>query len=98
MARLAEQVIAQLAGGRAVVAGLPGVICEGYSLSMRIEELEAAVRLLSPEGRAAFREWFAEFDAQEWNRQLEADVATGRLDWLIDEAREDRQAGRCTDR
>ena len=54
---------------------------------------------LSPRDlRAAFRAWFAEFDAQEWDRQFEADVAAGRLDWLIEEAREDLKAGRCTDR
>ena len=63
-----------------------------------VQELEAAVRQLSPEDRAAFRAWFAEFDAQEWDRQLEADVAAGRLDWLVDEALADRQAGRGTDR
>jgi hypothetical protein len=63
-----------------------------------VEDLEAAVQRLSPEERAAFRAWFAEFDANEWDRQLEADVTAGRLDWLAAEALADRQAGRCTDR
>jgi hypothetical protein len=63
-----------------------------------IEELEAAVQRLSPEDRVAFRAWFAEFDAQEWDRQLEADIAAGRLDWLAAEALAERRAGRCTDR
>ncbi len=63
-----------------------------------VEELEAAVQRLSPEERAAFRAWFAEFDAQEWDAQLEADVAAGRLDWLVAEALSDRAAGRLTDR
>jgi hypothetical protein len=63
-----------------------------------LEELEAAVQRLSPQDRATFRAWFAEFDAEEWDRQLEADVAAGRLDWLVAEAWADRQAGRCTDR
>jgi outer membrane murein-binding lipoprotein Lpp len=63
-----------------------------------VEELEAAVQRLSPDERAAFRAWYAEFDANEWDRQLEADVAAGRLDWLAAEALADRQAGRCTDR
>jgi hypothetical protein len=63
-----------------------------------VEQLEEAVRRLSPEERAAFRAWFAKFDAEEWDRQLEADVNAGRLDWLADEARQDLQAGRCTDR
>ncbi len=63
-----------------------------------VEELEAAVERLSPVDRAAFRAWFAEFDAQEWDRQLESDASAGRLDWLVVEALADRQAGRCTDR
>jgi hypothetical protein len=47
---------------------------------------------------ATFREWYAHFDAGKWDRQLESDVASGRLDWLIAEAQNDRKAGRCTDR
>ena len=63
-----------------------------------VQEIEDAVRQLTDEQRAAFRAWFADFDAQEWDRQIESDVKTGKLDWLIAEARADRQAGRCTDR
>ncbi|MEX2140676.1 MAG: hypothetical protein WD894_15545 [Pirellulales bacterium] len=63
-----------------------------------VEELEAAVQRLSPEDRAVFRAWFAEFDAAEWDRQFEDDVTAGRLDWLVAEARQDRDTGRCTDR
>jgi len=63
-----------------------------------VQEIEDAVRQLTADQRAAFRAWFAEFDAQEWDRRIESDVATGKLDWLIDEAKADRQAGRCTDR
>lgn len=63
-----------------------------------IQQIEDAVRQLSAEERAAFRAWFAEFDAEEWDRQLGADVSAGRLDWLINEARQDLREGRCTDR
>jgi hypothetical protein len=63
-----------------------------------VDEIEEALRRLSPEDRAAFRKWFSEFDADEWDRQFEADVAAGRLDWLIAEAQKDLQEGRCIDR
>jgi hypothetical protein len=63
-----------------------------------VQEIEDAVKQLTADERAAFRAWFAEFDAGEWDRQLETDVAAGKLDWLISEARADREAGRCTDR
>jgi hypothetical protein len=62
------------------------------------KRLEDAVRSLSAEERAVFRAWFAEFDAEEWDRQIEADVAAGRLDWLVQEALQDKREGRCTDR
>jgi hypothetical protein len=63
-----------------------------------IHEIEEAIRQLSPLDRAAVRDWLAELDAMEWDHQLEADVAAGRLDWLADEARQDLKSGRCTDR
>ena len=62
-----------------------------------VQEIQDAVRHLSTEELAAFREWFAEFDAGLWDRQLEADIAAGRLDKLADEALQDLREGRCTD-
>ena len=62
-----------------------------------VQEIKAAVSDLSPENLAAFRAWFAEFDALLWDRQLEADVASGRLDQLGDGALQDLREGRCTD-
>jgi hypothetical protein len=63
-----------------------------------VTEVEEALRRMTPEERTAFRAWYAEFDAEEWDRQLEADAAAGKLDWLIAEARNDKKEGRCTDR
>jgi len=63
-----------------------------------VQEIEEAIQQLSPPERTAFRAWFAAFDSQEWDRQIENDVAAGKMDWLIAEARSDQQAGRCTDR
>jgi hypothetical protein len=63
-----------------------------------VEQIEEAVRKLSPQERVVFRAWFAAYDAEEWDRQLEADVEAGRLDWLIDEAKRDLREGRSTER
>jgi hypothetical protein len=63
-----------------------------------VEEIEAAVARLSTSELAAFRRWYTEFDAELWDRQLDADVAAGRLDWLVEETLRDRDDGRCTDR
>jgi len=62
-----------------------------------VEEIENAIVKLPPEGFAALRAWFAEFDAAAWDRQLEQDVAEGRLDRLAEEALQDLREGRCTD-
>ena len=62
-----------------------------------IQEIEAAVALLSPQELAEFRSWFNRFDAEAWDRQFEEDAVSGRLDALANEALEDLHAGRCTD-
>ena len=62
-----------------------------------VREIEQAVQQLAGADLAAFRQWFAEFDAGVWDRQLEQDAAAGRLDDLAHEARGDVDQGRCTD-
>ena len=52
----------------------------------KIESLEKEIEGLSPQELKAFRRWFAEFDAALWDRELERDVAAGKLDRLADEA------------
>jgi hypothetical protein len=59
-----------------------------------VEEIERAVSELTPDDLRRFREWFADFDAELWDRQMERDVAAGRLDVLIEEAREEYRSGR----
>jgi hypothetical protein len=62
-----------------------------------VREIEDAIRKLPDVDLVALRAWFAEFDAATWDRQLERDVAAGRLDALADEALQDAREGRCTD-
>lgn len=54
-----------------------------------VQDIENAIRHLSPEDLAAFRAWFSAFDAEAWDRQFEDDVAAGRLDQLAEEALQD---------
>jgi hypothetical protein len=56
------------------------------TLMRTVEEIEAAIKQLSPDEMAAFRAWYAELDAAAWDRQIAEDEAAGRLDWLIQEA------------
>ncbi|MEM8601270.1 MAG: hypothetical protein AAGF99_15230 [Bacteroidota bacterium] len=61
---------------------------------MSVQELEAAIAKLPPDQLAALGEWFDEYRADEWDRQIEADAKAGRLDALVAEAQEDIAAGR----
>jgi len=60
----------------------------------KIELLEKQIRELSRDELAELRQWFAEFDAELWDRQMEADVKAGRLDRLAEEALQEFAAGR----
>ena len=59
-----------------------------------IEQLEQRIERLSREELARFRAWFIEFDAQCWDRQIEADAKAGKLDRLVDESIADYKAGK----
>jgi hypothetical protein len=62
-----------------------------------IEEIEEQIRSLSAAEFAEFRKWYAEFDAQAWDKQIEADVKASKLDALGEAARRARSAGRSTE-
>jgi hypothetical protein len=59
-----------------------------------IGKLEDQVKKLSPKELAEFRVWFAEFDAQVWDRQIEADSSSGKLEHLIQDAVAEYKAGK----
>ena len=62
-----------------------------------LQEIEQAVGQLSSDDLSTFRSWFAEFDAQVWDRQFEEDVASDRLNSLAERALKHLQEGNCTD-
>jgi len=57
-----------------------------------VKSIEDAVKLLAPQDLAEFRRWFSEFDTATWDRQIEQDLAEGRLDGMLAEAQADYQA------
>ena len=60
-----------------------------------LEELEKRIRNLAPDELAKFRAWFVEFDHVLWDRQIESDAKSGRLDRLANEALADYKAGKA---
>lgn len=58
-----------------------------------VKSIEQAVQSLPPLELAQFRRWFAEFDGSAWDRQIEQDAASGKLEALAAEALADHRAG-----
>jgi hypothetical protein len=59
-----------------------------------VEQIEDRIKNLSPEELARLRAWFAEFDAQAWDKQIEADSKTGKLNHLIEKSMAEHKAGK----
>ncbi|MCH8024547.1 MAG: hypothetical protein IIB43_07560 [Candidatus Marinimicrobia bacterium] len=59
----------------------------------KVEELEREVQELSRRQLADFREWFREYDADQWDRKIEADLREGKLDKIAEEALAEHKAG-----
>lgn len=53
----------------------------------RVEEIERAIRQLSPDEFADVARWIRETQQERWDRQLDADAAVGKLEFLREEAR-----------
>lgn len=60
----------------------------------KVERLEQEVQKLSRAELFAFRNWFRQFDADEWDMQIEEDVRSGKLDKLVKKALAEHKAGR----
>ncbi len=63
---------------------------------MSVQELESAVTTLPANELRQFAQWFEEYFANQWDAQISADIASGRLNALLDEADADFTAGTCT--
>ena len=60
----------------------------------KLEKIEEAVAQLPDDEFWRLAEWFAELQAERWDRQIEEDAKAGRLDKLADQALADLRAGR----
>ncbi len=63
-----------------------------------VQEIEKAVAHLPRPDLDKFGIWFKAFDADAWDKQFEEDVQSGKLDHLADQALDDLNHGRCTER
>jgi len=63
----------------------------------KVEELVQAIKQLSWEERAELNRLLYGWEDDDWDRQMEADAAGGKLDKLIDRLKEDEKSGRLMD-
>ncbi|MHC5727031.1 MAG: hypothetical protein ACYT04_37835 [Nostoc sp.] len=47
---------------------------------LTLEQIESAILQLSPDEYKKLIEWFADLDYERWDKQLEKDVADGKLE------------------
>jgi hypothetical protein len=52
----------------------------------KVQELERAVAALPAREYGRFRRWFLEEDWKKWDRQIEEDSLSGKLDFLTEQA------------
>ena len=53
---------------------------------MSVREIEQAIAKLPAEELTELAAWFSDYLADKWDKQIERDLKTGRLDGLIKEA------------
>jgi len=61
-----------------------------------VQALEMAVSQLSDNELMQFSEWFEEFVADQWDKKIEADILSGRLDVAGKRADDEFLAGRAS--
>ncbi len=63
----------------------------------KLEQIMSAIESLSDRDFVQLRKWFSEKDWEKWDRQIEEDSTTGKLDFLLKEALEEKQEGKLRD-
>jgi hypothetical protein len=63
----------------------------------RVEEIERAIQELSHDEFAQIAQRFHAIEQERWDAELDRDASSGKLDFLIAEAQEDRKHGRLKD-
>ena len=62
----------------------------------KVKLIEQQIKALPSEEIAQLRTWFLEFDWALWDRQLERDIAAGRLDIFAEKALPESADGKTT--
>jgi len=59
-----------------------------------VEEILRSIESLPEKDYVRLREWFSERDWEKWDRQIETDSELGKLDFLAEEANDEKTKGK----
>ena len=60
-----------------------------------LKRIETEVAALPDQELRKFSQWFAQFEAERWDRSLQTDIVSGKLDALAAEALAQYGSGKC---
>ena len=63
----------------------------------KINAIRKAIETLSEAEYVELRRWFSERDWKKWDQEIENDSKSGKLDFLIEEAFEQKRHGKLKD-
>jgi hypothetical protein len=63
----------------------------------KIDAIRKAIEALSEEEYVEFRQCFSERDWKKWDREIEKDSKSGKLDFLVREAFDQKRQGKLKD-
>ena len=64
---------------------------------MNVNAIKKAIESLPEEDYGQLRRWFADKDWEKWDTRIEEDSNSGKLDFLLKEAFEEKQEGKLKD-
>lgn len=70
-------------------------ILRSIIMTKTVIEITSAIKNLPQNEFSELSEWFAEFEAQVWDKKIEHDLQNGKLQSVINEAEKDFSEGRC---
>jgi hypothetical protein len=63
----------------------------------KIDEIKAEIESLPSEGVAEIFRWLSEKDWESWDKEIEDDSQSGKLDFLLHEGQEEKAKGNLKD-
>ena len=61
---------------------------------MNVDEVKSVIKSFPEEDYVQLRRWFSEKDWQKWDKQIEMDSLSGKLDFLTKEALDEKNEGK----